>query len=183
MSNTGWSTPANPQADSVNWATAPLAMLYAIKAAELTPENVVIVRDRLLMDWEETKKKAALYKEAELKARNVFVAFAFDPTKTKGTENLELGNGYKAKTVKKETVSFIKDAEGKIDINAIERALAKIEKVEGGKVIAERLVKWEPNFSNSEYKLLPPALKKIADEIIEIKSGTPTLEIIAPKSV
>lgn len=183
MSNNDWNTPQTNAPQAVNYAELPVMALYGVKAADLSAADFIVVRDRLLQHWQEQQKQLAFYKDVEMSARKVFVDFATDPEVTKGTVNIDLGNGWKAKTVKKENISFIKNSEGKIDTTFIGQTLDKFCLVEGGRLMAERLVKWNPEFSLSEYKLLPAELKKLADEMIEVKAGSPTLEIVAPKSV
>ncbi|OHD25424.1 MAG: hypothetical protein A2Y38_12750, partial [Spirochaetes bacterium GWB1_59_5] len=139
-------------------------------------------RTRLLMAWETAKTALEAAKETEMKLRKEFVAFAFDPNKDKGTERIELGNGWQAKAVKKINFGWIKDGE-KVNKHAIDDALDMIEKtVANGSLIAERLVKWTPELSQTEYKLLDEKAKSIIDAVIVTSEGTPTLEIIAPKA-
>ena len=149
-----------------------------------TEAEFVAERDRLLLAWEESKKALEVAKEKEMEQRKAVVAFAFDPNKESGTERIELGNGYQAKAVKKVSYGFIKTEDGKLNKAAIDKALAKIEKVGGavGELIAERLVKWTPDLSLTEYKQLDEKFKKIIDEVIVTSEGAPTLEIIAPKA-
>lgn len=141
-------------------------------------------RTRLLVEWEAQKAALEVAKEKEMTARKAVVDFAFDPNKTSGTERIELGNGYQAKAVKKINYGFVKDAEGKLNKRAIDKALEKIEKIGGpvGELIAERLVKWTPDLSLTEYKQLDEKYKKVIDEVIVTTEGAPTLEIIAPKA-
>jgi len=149
-----------------------------------TEAEFIAERDRLLLSWEESKKALEVAKEKEMEQRKAVVDFAFDPNKTSGTERIELANGYQAKAVKKINYGFVKDAEGKLNKRAIDKALERIEKVGGavGELIAERLVKWTPDLSLTEYKQLDEKFKKIIDEVIVTSEGAPTLEIIAPKA-
>jgi hypothetical protein len=149
-----------------------------------TEAEFIAERDRLLLSWEESKKALEVAKEKEMEQRKAVVAFAFDPNKESGTERIELGNGYQAKAVKKVNYGFVKTEDGKLNKAAIDKALAKIEKVGGtvGELIAERLVKWTPDLSLTEYKQLDEKFKKIIDEVIVTSEGAPTLEIIAPKA-
>lgn len=141
-------------------------------------------RTRLLLDWEAQKTALEVAKEREMIARKAVVNFAFDPNKTSGTERVELGNGYELKAVKKINYGWIKDEAGKLNKKLIDRALEKIEKIGGavGELVAERLVKWEPSLSLTEYKQLDDKFKKVIDEVIVTSEGAPTLEIIAPKA-
>lgn len=150
---------------------------------EYTDADFEKVRDQLLVSWQEAKEALEKAKEAEMFLRKKVVDFAFDPNKQSGTENVDLGNGYKLKAVKKLNYGFIKNAENKLDKAAIDKALAKIEKDGAvGELIAERLVKWTPDLSLSEYKLLSEKHKTIIDSVIVTSEGSPTLEIVEPKN-
>lgn len=149
---------------------------------ELTPTEHVFYRDFLLLAWEQSKQAIEAAKSIEMERRKAFVAFAGDPDKKSGTERVELENGYQAKIVKKLNYGFIKNKEDKTDKDAIENALQKIE-AEGpvGELIAERLIKWTPDLSLTEYKQLSESHKAIIDAVIVVTDAAPTLEIVAPK--
>lgn len=140
-------------------------------------------RDRLLIDWQAKKAALEVAKEAELEARKLAVMFMHDPAKSGTTENVELGGGYKATMKVPVRYGFVQNAEGKTDKARIEKALSKIEKTgQAGELIAERLVKWTPELSLTEYKQLPDNFRKIIDDVIVTSEGTPTLEIKEPKA-
>lgn len=142
--------------------------------------NETAQRDAKIMQWQEAVKNLASAKEAEaaLRAEVLKLGFAFDPEALReGTENVELGQGYKLKAVFKINRSFVGGKE------AVEKALQKIEKTGAeGEFIAERLVNWKPELSVSEYKKLPDKFRKIIDEVVTSKEATPALELVAPKS-
>ena len=137
-------------------------------------------RDALILKWQEATKVLAAAKESEsaLRAEVLKNAFAFNPEALReGTENVELGAGYKLKAVFKISRNF---AGGQ---GAVEKALQKIEKNgPEGEFIAERLVKWKPELSVTEYKNLPEKFRKLIDEALTSKEATPSLELVAPKS-
>jgi hypothetical protein len=140
-------------------------------------------RDELLIAWQNSKVALEQAKELEMQLRKQVVDFAFDPNKQSGTERVQLGNGYEAKAVKKLNYGFVKNSDGKLDKAAIDKALSKIEKDgPAGELVAERLVKWTPDLSLSEYKLLSEKHKAIIDSVIVTTEGAPTLEIIEPKN-
>ncbi len=150
---------------------------------EYTEEQFETLRDALLVSWQDSKIALERAKELEMQLRKQIVDFAFDPNKQSGTENVELGNGYKLKAVKTLRYSFVKNADNKLDKAAIDKALAKIEKDGAvGELIAERLVKWTPDLSLTEYKLLSEKHKLIIDSVIVTTEGSPTLEIVEPKN-
>jgi len=142
--------------------------------------NETANRDAKILEWQEAVKALAVAKEAEAALREEVLsgAFGFDrETLREGTENIELGQGYKLKAVFKTSRSFLGGQE------AVEKALQKIEKSGAeGEFIAERLVKWKPELSVSEYKKLPEKFTKIIDEVINSKPATPSLELVAPKT-
>lgn len=149
-----------------------------------TDEEFETERTRLLLLWTQAKEQLEAAKAVEMEYRTAVVNFAFDPNKQSGTERIELGNGYELKAVKKINFGWIKDEAGKLNKRAIDKALEKIEKVGGavGELIAERLVKWTPDLSLTEYKQLDEKFKRIIDEVIVTSEGAPTLEIIPPKA-
>lgn len=149
----------------------------------LTETDKVTYRDYLLEIWEVRKAELENAKNAEMEIRKAIVAIAFDPSKQSGTERVPLHNGYELKSVKKLNYGFVKGPDGKgIDKNRIDAALATIE-ADGavGELIAQRLVKWEPTLSLTEYKLLSAAHKAAIDAVIVTSDGAPTLEIVPPK--
>ena len=137
-------------------------------------------RDAKILAWEESVKALAAAKEAEAALRKEVLAeaFAFDPEALReGTENFELGNGYKLKAVFKISRNLNNENE------AVDKVLSKIEKTgPEGVFIAERLVKWKPELSVTEYKKLPEKFKKLFDEVVTSKEAMPSLELVAPKS-
>jgi hypothetical protein len=149
----------------------------------LVDSDKVLYRDFLLEQWEVAKAALEKAKTDEMELRKKVVKIAFSADKLSGTERVPLYNGYELKGVKKLNYGFVKRADGEgIDKNAIDAALSAIEKDgEVGKLIAQRLVKWDPSLSLTEYKLLSVEHKKAIDAVIVTSDGAPTLEIIPPK--
>lgn len=142
--------------------------------------NETANRDAKILAWEAAVKALAAAKDAEAALRKEVLAeaFAFDPEALReGTENFELGNGYKLKAVFKISRNLNNENE------AVDKVLSKIEKTgPEGVFIAERLVKWKPELSITEYKKLPEKFKKLFDEVVTSKEAIPSLELVAPKS-
>lgn len=142
--------------------------------------NETANRDAKILAWEAAVKALAAAKDAEAALRKEVLAeaFAFDPEALReGTENFELGNGYKLKAVFKISRNLNNENE------AVDKVLSKIEKTgPEGAFIAERLVKWKPELSVTEYKKLPEKFKKLFDEVVTSKEAMPSLELVAPKS-
>lgn len=142
--------------------------------------NDTATRDAKILGWQDSVKALAAAKEAEATLRKEVLAdcYGFNSEALReGTENIELGNGYKLKAVFK--ISYtLNNAEDGVD-----KALSKLEKAgPEGAFIAERLVRWKPELSVSEYKKLDAKYKKFIDEVLVTKEATPSLELVAPKS-
>jgi hypothetical protein len=139
-------------------------------------------RDRQLTEWEAAKRKLEEAKADEMEIRKKVVAFNFNREKLEGTERVELNNGWELKAVKKLNYNFVSPVEGIDRKVAVDDALTRIEQLTPeGSFIADRLVKWTPELSVSEYRKLEPQVKAIIDTVIETKEGAPTLELVPPK--
>ena len=69
-----------------------------------------------------------------------------------------------------------------MDRAGITNALDAIVKLNNGNFdVANRLVKWQPELSLSQYKLLTPEESALIDAVIVTKDGAPDLEILPPK--
>lgn len=136
-------------------------------------------RDALIMKWQDSVKALAAAKEAEAELRKTVLTecFDFDKDDREGTENVELGKGFKLKAVFKLNRRLNNKDE------AVDKVLSKIEKSGAeGEFIADRLVKWKPELALSEYKKLPEKFKKLIDGVLTATPGTPSLELVEPKS-
>jgi hypothetical protein len=134
-------------------------------------------KEAVLSAWEAADKALAKAKEAEIELRRQVIEAWYPAHKDEGTENIELAAGYKLKAVFKINRSLA-------NREKVDAALTKIEKLGGveGKILAERLVEWKPALVKKEYDNLPEKYKKIINEVLTEKPGTPSLEIVEPKS-
>jgi hypothetical protein len=132
-----------------------------------------------LAEWDRVNKALKEMKVLEAKLRSEVLGelynFGGEADLREGTENLELDNGYKLKA----TFKLSRKLENKN--HETEEALAQIANFENGILYAERLVKWSPELSVSEYKKLPTNIKQIIDSCVTSKAATPSLEIVEPK--
>lgn len=145
-------------------------------------------RDELIMQWEQAQKAAAAAKDLEMKLRKQVVEVCF-PDAPVGTSNLELTRGYKLKAVKKLNYSLDKTDDSARTDAALD-AIAKIGNE--GTFIAERLVKWKPELSITEYKAIQTRAaggdenaKKMLEHInavLTITDASPELEMVFPKA-
>ena len=131
-------------------------------------------RDYLIMKWERATKALAEAKNYEMDLRKHIVG-RFFPNAKEGTNNFELGNGYKLTAVVKFNYKF----ESNDKVTDMLQAFARIGEEE--RTIGCNLVKWKPEPSITEYRKLTGQHKAIADAAIIITDATPSLEIKAPK--
>lgn len=133
--------------------------------------------DALIQQWQSAKEQMAALKELENDLRNAVLnrRFANKPNGYEGTVNQDLGRGWKLKAVFKNTLSVK-------DVDSLHGVLDRMENESPeGKLLAERLVKWKPSVSVSEYKQLDEKYRQLIDTVIEIKPSQATLELVAPK--
>lgn len=145
-----------------------------------TDASITVNKDKLLSDWKEAAALLAKIKLAENEMRKQVVeAFSSEAAPGhSGTENIDIGWGHILKIV--HGLNYKLDTAD--DSAATMKALEKIEKsMVGGSIIAERLVKWKPELSVSEYKLLSPANKAIIDKVLTITDATPQVSLVSPK--
>lgn len=132
-------------------------------------------RDEKIVEWLDASKKLAEAKEQELLLRNEVIKLSFKNPKESGTENVELGNGYKLKAVFKLNYRLNNLNDG------VNKAIQQIEKLEPqGSFITQRLIKWKPELSITEYNKLDSKVKDIINEVVISYPGTPSLELVSP---
>ena len=158
------------------WTTSPLAQQPA-PIGHNQPEKQLSEDEKnaLLLNWKSAKTQLNAIKETEMSLR-LQVQEAFFPvaSRTKGTQRYQLGEGWAVKLVAK--------YDYKLDGDKVEAALDQIEaQGPGGALIAERLVKFTPTLSQTEYKQLGEVDKPIIDAILTITPATPSLELEEPK--
>ena len=131
-------------------------------------------QNQLLMNWQKATTDLLLAKEYEMNLRKHIISRMF-PNAKEGTNNFELGNGYKLTAVVKFNYKF----ESREKVSNMLQAFAGMG--EEGITISRHLVKWQPEPSITEYRKLTGQYKAIADAAIIITDATPSLEIKAPK--
>ena len=128
-------------------------------------------REYLIMEWERATKALAEAKNYEMDLRKYIMGKLF-PDAKEGTNNLELGNGYKLTVVVKFNYKFENN-------DKVQEMIMEFERI--GSDVSARLVKWKPEPSITEYRKLTGMSKAIADKAIIITDATPSLEIKVPK--
>ena len=125
----------------------------------------------LLMNWQKATTDLLLAKEHEMNMRKHIVGRLF-PNAKEGTNNFDLGNGYKLTAVVKFNYKFENN-------DKVQNMIMELERI--GSDVSARLVKWKPEPSVTEYRKLTGQHKAIADAAIVITDAAPSLEIKAPK--
>lgn len=129
-------------------------------------------RDEQLLAWDATKKQLDVLKEQEMAMRKHIVEGAqqgIDPERV-GTQNVELGNGWKLKAVIAD--AYVLDT----DNDKVDAVLDQLEDWQ-----ADRLVKWTGTLSKREYDQLDPEDRAKVDTVLTIKRKAPTLTLVPPK--
>lgn len=134
-------------------------------------EFAALDRDAQILRWQETKRSLDAAQAAERAMRDHIVGSVdgVDPNKV-GTQNVDLGNGWKLKAVISDVYRLDTDNE------KVETVLDTLEDWQ-----ADRLVKWSARLMKSEYDQLDDAAKSQVAGIVTIKRGAPTLSLVPPK--
>lgn len=167
----------------------------AVVGAVETAEQFAARRDALINNWLAEKQRSTAAVEAERGIRANLTTLLF-PTPVKGTQRYALNAGYNIKLVHGMTYTLgDKDmidpaTNTKVPIETqVEAVLKEISDMGNeGPLLAERLVKWKPELSESEYLKLDITLetdrkiKDLIDSILTIKPSSPQLTFEEPKA-
>lgn len=128
--------------------------------------------ENLVTRWDNARKEIKKWQAAEREFRMAIVNAKF-PDADEGTHTVELVDGYKLKVNVRMNYNLDKDK--------VEVALDAIEKTGNeGTFIAERLVRFKPELSLSEYRNLAPQYRNLINEALTIKRAIPDLELVEP---
>lgn len=138
-----------------------------------TPTKQQALTLSAVLQWHAASTALAEAKANEAELRAAAVRTAFPDGLHPGTTNLLLHDGSTLKAEVRQRT--------KVDAKRINPALAKLRKLGAdGVLLAQRLVKWNPDASLSEFKRLSDDQAKLfGDGIIAIEAGSPTLELKA----
>lgn len=131
------------------------------------PENTVTMQDMVV--WYELKKQLASLKTQESLMRRKIFGHCF-PEPTEGTNSYELPDGY----VLKGTHVLNRD----VDRGALDAGRTMLQ--EHG-LNVDKLLDFKPSLVKREYNKLTAEEKKVFDQILIVKEGSPQLEIVQPK--
>ncbi len=162
-----------------------------------TPEEVAERKAAAAKAWLESIEPKKQW-EAYEKLKRAEVTALFFPTPVKGTQRQPLASGGNLKLVHGLTYT-LGDKElvdptlgEKVPVETqVEGVLEAIEQLGNeGPFLAKRLVKWKPELSETEYKLLgdenaseaQKEAKKLIDSILTVKPASPQLAFEPPKA-
>ena len=178
--------------DNAGWPAN--AAPVATTPPPVDPAMAIIQRNAQIKTWLQLKATAVEAVDCERTARATVTATCF-PTPKKGTQRIDIGEGYTLKLVHGLTYSLgdkdkVDEAGLKVTIRsqvaAVENKLIEAFPVEAPLVL-DRLIKWVPEISGSEFEKLDrttpygSAIGAAIDEILTIKPASPQLEFEAPK--
>ena len=131
-----------------------------------------MTRDAQLLTWDATQKQLTALKAREMEMRKYIVESNSQGIDADiiGTQNVDLGNGWKLKAVIKDTYTLDKDND------KVEAALDKLDDWQ-----ADRLVKWSARMVKKEYDELTEAQRAAFNDVVTIKRAAPTLTLVPPK--
>jgi hypothetical protein len=145
--------------------------------------TITIQQANAIKAWRDAKAAAASAVIAERNLRAEMVALCFPEAKI-GTNNLDIGQGYKLKYVKSLNYKLdTGDVDAVTGLSNTDRALDTIRSTGNeGAFIADRLVKWKPELSLTEYKALSDTFKKIINTVVTTSDASPEVEMVPPKA-
>lgn len=132
------------------------------------PSNVVVTQ-QMMNEWYETQKQLEALKQKEMELRKKIFGYYFKHPE-EGVNTAPLSHGWVLKGTQP------------INRKVLPEILqAKQAEMRKHGIPLDTLVKWKPEISVSEYKKLSPEHRKEFDSVLEIKPGSPALEIVLPK--
>lgn len=137
--------------------------------------------NQVMLAWRTAAEQLEQCKLAEQVYRKAVFEMKF-PDAKEGTQRVELGNGYYLKAVYPLNYNLSKD-----NTEAAQDAIGKLSPK--ADVIADRLVRWTPELSVKEYRLLMAdtteegkQIQTLLSTVLTITPGMPRLEIEEPKA-
>jgi hypothetical protein len=130
---------------------------------QLTPEQAF----EQLQVWFTLRQQLQKLKQTEVLARKDMVAFYFH-NPVEGTNRVDLGGGFELKL----TYGY----DRKVDEAALQNVTA--EQVKKLKLPMDELIRWKPELSVTAYRALNAEQQKFVDGLLDIKEGSPQLEIV-----
>ncbi len=141
-------------------------------AAVKSPEQIAAENQAKLSEWYKVSAELNALKAKELGLRNDVVNIYFG-----GIDNLKEGVNKVPMPEK-----WVLKATGKLNRNVDEAAIPAVKiKLKAMGVAIDNLLVYKPEVKTSLYRELTAEQQKVFDECLEIKPGTPQVELVLPK--
>lgn len=128
----------------------------------------------LALEWTRLNEALKEAKRLEAEKRAELVAACFPAGLELGTNKRELEGGYLVKAVVKSNAKVLL-------VDKLKSGVAKLVALgAAGELLAERLVKWKPEVSVSEWKKLTPQQQRLFKDAVSLEGAAPSVEVTAP---
>jgi hypothetical protein len=134
-----------------------------------SPAAAPAVTQQDLNDWYDLQSKLAIIKDQEMELRKKIFS-AYFPSPTEGVNTAPLSEGWVIKGTHKITRS--------IDEAML---LAKQDELLKEGIAINDLIRRKPELNLKAYKALPDRASLLFSQVLDIKPGSPSLEIVKPK--
>jgi hypothetical protein len=132
------------------------------------PANVVTQKD--LNQWSELQKQLGALKSAEMILRIKIFKGLF-PTPVEGTNSIPLG-----------TEGWVIKAKYPINRKPdVALLTARVAELRAAGIVVEDVIRNVPELATGEYRKLTEEQRNLLDQVMEVKPGSPALEIVLPK--
>lgn len=132
------------------------------------PANVVTQED--LNQWSELQKQLGALKSAEMILRIKIFKGLF-PTPVEGTNSIPLG-----------TEGWVIKAKYPINRKPdVSLLTARVAELRAAGIVVEDVIRNVPELATGEYRKLTEEQRNLLDQVMEVKPGSPALEIVLPK--
>lgn len=158
----------------------------------MTDTNFETVRNQLIQEWRDAQAAAKIAVEAERGLRASLANMLF-PEPVEGTNTYDLGGGgYSIKMDYSFSYEICKEPGKRIThevyVDKVDALQSAVEATgPEGKLLAERLFKWKPELSASEFKKLDETqpiqalIKQLITEQLTTKPDSPQVKFVEPK--
>ena len=132
------------------------------------PQNTVTQED--LNSWSEMQKQLGALKSAEMLLRMKIFKGLF-PAPVEGTNTVPLG-----------TEGWVIKAKYPINRKPdVALLTARAQELRDAGIVLEDVIRTVPELATGEYRKLTEEQQKLLDQVMEVKPGSPAIEIVLPK--
>lgn len=136
---------------------------------DLNVNKIALVTQDEFNEWYALQNQMREIKEREMELRRKIFAFYFQDA-VEGTNKLEMQDGY------------VLNAKRVINRSVDKGSLVSLTpELQAAGIKVDDLVEWKPSLKISAYRKLTEAQTQLFDQVLVVKDGSPSLEIVAPK--